>query len=52
MVNSRLKRQIGIKKLVYEGTIKHIKIHSIDRLGRDTLSLFHTIYKKDNLLSI
>ncbi|MDB9899436.1 MAG: hypothetical protein C7M88_08335 [Candidatus Arcticimaribacter sp.] len=52
MVNSRLKRQIGIKKLVYEGTIKHIKIHSIDRLGRDTLSVFYTIYKKDNLLSI
>jgi hypothetical protein len=39
-------------KLVYEGTIKHINIHSIDRLGRDTLSVFYSIYKKDNLLSI
>lgn len=28
-----------IKKLVDNGTIKHIEIHSIDRLGRDTLSV-------------
>ena len=26
-----------IKKLVDNGTIKHIEVHSIDRLGRDTL---------------
>ena len=25
-----------IKKLVDNGTIKHIEVHSIDRLGRDT----------------
>ena len=28
-----------IKKLVDNGTIKHIEVHSIDRLGRDTLSV-------------
>ena len=28
-----------IKKLVENGTIKHIEVHSIDRLGRDTLSV-------------
>ncbi len=28
-----------IKKLVDDGTIKHIEVHSIDRLGRDTLSV-------------
>ena len=26
-----------LKKLVDNGTIKHIEVHSIDRLGRDTL---------------
>ena len=28
-----------LKKLVDNGTIKHIEVHSIDRLGRDTLSV-------------
>ena len=28
-----------IKKLVDNGTIKHIEVHSIDRIGRDTLSV-------------
>lgn len=28
-----------IKKLVDNGTIKHIEVHSIDRLGRDTLNV-------------
>ena len=28
-----------IKKLVDNGTVKHIEVHSIDRLGRDTLSV-------------
>jgi len=28
-----------LKKLVDNGTIKHIEVHSIDRLGRDTLNV-------------
>ena len=28
-----------LRKLVDNGTIKHIEVHSIDRLGRDTLSV-------------
>ena len=34
-----------IKKLVDNGTIKHIEVHSIDRLGRDTLSVL-SVWKK------